>query len=195
MNNLCKFTKVRMKWFEICVKRVHIRMNFWNTHHACKLSNRNTKSVVLLIRTRCHLYSKLNQIKQSNYNRSLTMPTKMWKMFAGKSKVKYNEESECTFINWFIYSSFRDYLDCSEHVTRRACGAETGHFIRGFLNKMSSSLEKNYCEEYYKGGNNQCPNIFSSAISHFTTSSILKILPILLLAVNFLRWMQSTKRN
>ncbi|CAO1431686.1 unnamed protein product [Diamesa serratosioi] len=87
-----------------------------------------------------------------------------------------------------VCCSFRDYLDCSEHVTRRACGAETGHFIRGFLNKMSSSLEKNYCEEYYKGGNNQCPNIFSSAISHFSTSSIVKtLLPMLLLAINFLR--------
>ena len=88
------------------------------------------------------------------------------------------------FINCSIYySSFREYLDCSEDVTRRTCGAETGTFIRGFLKKMSSTLEKDYCEEYYKQGVNQCPNIFSSASSLFATPTVVKALLLSLLMV------------
>lgn len=63
---------------------------------------------------------------------------------------------------YFFHSSFRKYLDCSEFVTRKTCGAETGLFIRGFLHRMSSSLMQNYCEEYYKGSNH-CSNEFSTA--------------------------------
>jgi hypothetical protein len=89
-----------------------------------------------------------------------------------------------TITNWQIYySSFREYLDCSEDVTRRTCGAETGTFIRGFLKKMSSTLEKDYCEEYYKQGVNQCPNIFSSASSLVATSNAVGALLLSLLLV------------
>ena len=77
-------------------------------------------------------------------------------------------------------------MDCSEHVTRRTCGHETGTFIRGFLKKMSNTLEKDYCEEYYKEGVNQCPNIFSSAVSIVSISNVVKslLLPILIVFVN-----------
>jgi hypothetical protein len=61
-----------------------------------------------------------------------------------------------------VCCSFKEYLDCSEHVTRRICGEETGIFIRGFLKKMSDTLIKNYCQDYYKGAN-QCPSQYSSA--------------------------------
>jgi hypothetical protein len=71
-------------------------------------------------------------------------------------------------------SSFREYLDCSEHVTRRTCGAETGTFIRGFLKKMSATLEDDYCSEYYQKGENQCPNLFSSSSSLFSTSNVVR---------------------
>lgn len=64
-----------------------------------------------------------------------------------------------------ICCSFRDYLDCSEHVTRRVCGSETGTFIRQFLNKMSATLEKEYCDQYYHGAD-QCPNTISGAFSY-----------------------------
>jgi hypothetical protein len=77
---------------------------------------------------------------------------------------------------WINYSSFREYLDCSETVTRRTCGHETGSFIRDFLKKMSSSLEKDYCEEYYKQGVNQCPNIYSSADSLVASSTVVRAL-------------------
>lgn len=83
------------------------------------------------------------------------------------------------------YSSFREYLDCSEDVTRRTCGVETGTFIRGFLKKMSSTLEKDYCEEYYKQGVNQCPNIFSSATSLVSTPTVVKAFLLSLLLVMF----------
>lgn len=86
---------------------------------------------------------------------------------------------------WIYYSSFREYLDCSEHVTRRTCGADTGTFIRGFLKKMSSTLEKDYCEEYYKQGVNQCPNIFSSASSLVAGSTVVKAFLLSLLLVMF----------
>lgn len=83
------------------------------------------------------------------------------------------------------YSSFREYLDCSEHVTRRTCGLETGIFIRGFLKKMSSSLERDYCDMYYREGVNQCPNIFSSAVSIGVLSKVsVFTLPILAILVN-----------
>lgn len=86
---------------------------------------------------------------------------------------------------WIDYSSFREYLDCSEDVTRRTCGAETGTFIRGFLKKMSSTLEKDYCEEYYKQGVNQCPNIFSSASSLLSTPTVVKAFLLSLVLVMF----------
>lgn len=91
--------------------------------------------------------------------------------------------------NWIInhYSSFREYLDCSEHVTRRTCGHETGTFIRGFLKKMSNTLEKDYCDEYYQKGVNQCPNILSSAVSLGSISNVVKalLLPLLIVFVNW----------
>jgi hypothetical protein len=77
-------------------------------------------------------------------------------------------------------SSFREYLDCSEHVTRRTCGTETGTFIRGFLKKMSSTLEDDYCSEYYQKGENQCPNLLSSSSSVFSTSTIVRSIVITL---------------
>lgn len=77
-------------------------------------------------------------------------------------------------------SSFREYLDCSEIVTRRTCGAETGTFIRGFLKKMSSTLEEDYCQEYYQAGDNQCPNLHSSSTVVFSSSNIVKSIVITL---------------
>lgn len=75
-------------------------------------------------------------------------------------------------------SSFKEYLDCSEHVTRRTCGIETGLFIREFLHKMSDTLMQNYCEEHYKGSN-QCPNEFSTA-TKFQSSAFSLILVVFL---------------
>lgn len=99
------------------------------------------------------------------------------KRFAGKCHCRsLSADQCCLLIDGVYYSSFREYLDCSEDVTRRTCGAETGSFIRGFLKKMSSTLEKDYCEEYYKHGVNQCPNIFSSASSIVGTSTAVKAL-------------------
>lgn len=40
------------------------------------------------------------------------------------------------------YSSFTEYLDCSEQAARKTCGEETAQFTRGFLDKMSSTLVK-----------------------------------------------------
>jgi hypothetical protein len=41
---------------------------------------------------------------------------------------------------------------------------------------MSSTLEKDYCEEYYKQGVNQCPNIYSSADSLVAPSTVVRAL-------------------
>lgn len=71
-----------------------------------------------------------------------------------------------------FHSSFRKYLDCSEFVTRRTCGMETGLFIRDFIHRMSDTLMRNYCEEYYKGSNH-CSNEFSSASLKNSSSAIL----------------------
>lgn len=79
-----------------------------------------------------------------------------------------------------VCCSFREYLDCSEIVTRRTCGADTGTFIRGFLKKMSSTLEEDYCQEYYQAGDNQCPNLYSSSTVVFSSSNIVKSIVITL---------------
>ncbi|KAG5673738.1 hypothetical protein PVAND_003758 [Polypedilum vanderplanki] len=83
-----------------------------------------------------------------------------------------------------VCCSFREYLDCSEDVTRRTCGYETGMFIRGFLKKMSNTLEKDYCDEYYRDGVNHCPNIYSSATSIIATTTKALFLPIFIVLIN-----------
>uniref|UniRef100_A0A2M4AAG4 Putative lateral signaling target protein 2 n=2 Tax=Anopheles triannulatus TaxID=58253 RepID=A0A2M4AAG4_9DIPT len=60
-----------------------------------------------------------------------------------------------------VCCSFLEYLDCSEAAARKTCGAATAQFTRGFLDKMSSTLIKMYCEDYYKS--NKCPSMYSSA--------------------------------
>ncbi|XP_035785329.1 uncharacterized protein LOC118463112 [Anopheles albimanus] len=62
-----------------------------------------------------------------------------------------------------VCCSFLEYLDCSEAAARKTCGRETAKFTRGFLDKMSSTLIKMYCEDYYKS--NKCPSMYSSAAS------------------------------
>ena len=68
------------------------------------------------------------------------------------------------FYSFFLCtrSSFKEYLDCSEWVTRQTCGIETGLFIRDFLHRMSDNLMQDFCQELYKGSN-QCPSEFSTA--------------------------------
>lgn len=51
-----------------------------------------------------------------------------------------------------LFSSFREYLDCSENTARKTCGVETGLFTRGYLDKMSSSLIKTYCQSFINKG-------------------------------------------
>ncbi|ETN62434.1 hypothetical protein AND_005902 [Anopheles darlingi] len=62
-----------------------------------------------------------------------------------------------------VCCSFLEYLDCSEAAAKKTCGWETAKFTRGFLDKMSSTLIKMYCEDYYKS--NKCPSMYSSAAS------------------------------
>lgn len=69
-------------------------------------------------------------------------------------------------------SSFKEYVDCSERVTRRTCGIETGLFIRDFLHRMADSLMQNFCEEHYKG-TNQCPIEFSMATKRLSSAFLL----------------------
>ncbi|XP_070503963.1 uncharacterized protein [Chironomus tepperi] len=82
-----------------------------------------------------------------------------------------DDESDEEFVK-IVCCSFRKYLDCSEFVTRRTCGMETGLFIRDFIHRMSDTLMRNYCEEYYKGSNH-CSNEFSSASLKNSSSAIL----------------------
>ncbi|XP_040166733.1 uncharacterized protein LOC120902231 isoform X1 [Anopheles arabiensis] len=62
-----------------------------------------------------------------------------------------------------VCCSFMEYLDCSESAARNTCGHDTASFTRGFLDKMSSTLIKMYCEDYYKS--NKCPSMYSSSSS------------------------------
>uniref|UniRef100_A0A182QFL0 DUF19 domain-containing protein n=1 Tax=Anopheles farauti TaxID=69004 RepID=A0A182QFL0_9DIPT len=62
-----------------------------------------------------------------------------------------------------VCCSFMEYLDCSEAAARNTCGHETAQFTRGFLDKMSTTLIKMYCEDYYKS--NKCPSMYASSSS------------------------------
>ncbi|XP_058466153.1 uncharacterized protein LOC131439305 isoform X2 [Malaya genurostris] len=62
-----------------------------------------------------------------------------------------------------VCCSFIEYLDCSESAAKKTCGTDTARFTRGFLDKMSSTLIKMYCEDYYRS--NKCPSMQSSAYS------------------------------
>ncbi|XP_058830953.1 uncharacterized protein LOC131689705 [Topomyia yanbarensis] len=62
-----------------------------------------------------------------------------------------------------VCCSFIEYLDCSESAAKKTCGSDTARFTRGFLDKMSSTLIKMYCEDYYRS--NKCPSAQSSAFS------------------------------
>ncbi|XP_053687960.1 uncharacterized protein LOC128737361 [Sabethes cyaneus] len=62
-----------------------------------------------------------------------------------------------------VCCSFIEYLDCSESAAKKTCGSHTASFTRGFLDKMSSTLIKMYCEDYYRS--NKCPSAQSSAFS------------------------------
>uniref|UniRef100_A0A182MYA4 DUF19 domain-containing protein n=1 Tax=Anopheles dirus TaxID=7168 RepID=A0A182MYA4_9DIPT len=62
-----------------------------------------------------------------------------------------------------VCCSFMEYLDCSEAAARNTCGRETAKFTRGFLDKMSTTLIKMYCEDYYKS--NKCPSLYASSSS------------------------------
>lgn len=45
---------------------------------------------------------------------------------------------------------------------------------------MSSTLEEDYCQEYYQAGDNQCPNLYSSSTKVFSSSNIVKSIVITL---------------
>ncbi|XP_055534677.1 uncharacterized protein LOC129724083 [Wyeomyia smithii] len=62
-----------------------------------------------------------------------------------------------------VCCSFIEYLDCSESAAKKTCGSNTASFTRGFLDKMSSTLIKMYCEDYYRS--NKCPSAQSAAFS------------------------------
>lgn len=75
-----------------------------------------------------------------------------------------------------VCCSFTEYLDCSEQAARKTCGEETAQFTRGFLDKMSSTLVKTYCDSYYKGSG-RCREFESAAPSlGLSTSLILSAL-------------------
>uniref|UniRef100_A0A182YF71 Uncharacterized protein n=1 Tax=Anopheles stephensi TaxID=30069 RepID=A0A182YF71_ANOST len=77
-----------------------------------------------------------------------------------------------------VCCSFMEYLDCSEAAAKNTCGHETARFTRGFLDKMSSTLIKMYCEDYYKS--NKCPAMYtSSSSSHWSQlhSAVLLLVP------------------
>lgn len=80
-----------------------------------------------------------------------------------------------------VCCSFTEFLDCSEQTARKTCGEETAQFTRGFLDKMSSTLVKTYCDSYYKGSG-RCREYSSSAWSITPTILTTGILSIFLLA-------------
>ncbi|XP_017768587.1 PREDICTED: uncharacterized protein LOC108556823, partial [Nicrophorus vespilloides] len=52
-----------------------------------------------------------------------------------------------------VCCTFREYVDCSTHTMRRACGEDAALFSRNFLDRMSSSMIKLHCSSY---GSRQC---------------------------------------
>lgn len=89
-----------------------------------------------------------------------------------------------------ICCSFRQYLDCSEHAAQRICGERTGKFIRGFLDRMSHSLIKMYCNEYQLG-TEKCYGYSSAATSSLllpTMGTVSLTFRIIFTLLIFFRW-------
>ncbi|GLV35003.1 uncharacterized protein CBL_09483 [Carabus blaptoides fortunei] len=82
-----------------------------------------------------------------------------------------------------VCCSFQEYVECSTHVMRRACGDEAARFSRGFLDKMSSSMIKMHCAEF-RHGSARCPHYYSGASSTSATS-YLTLLALTVLTVVF----------
>ncbi|XP_055628084.1 uncharacterized protein LOC129769694 [Toxorhynchites rutilus septentrionalis] len=80
-----------------------------------------------------------------------------------------------------VCCSFIEYLDCSESAAKKTCGSDTARFTRGFLDKMSSTLIKMYCEDYYRS--NKCPSMQSSAVSSGGPYSTLLLLAPTILSI------------
>ncbi|XP_053659468.1 uncharacterized protein LOC128708515 [Anopheles marshallii] len=84
-----------------------------------------------------------------------------------------------------VCCSFMEYLDCSESAARNTCGRDTARFTRGFLDKMSSTLIKMYCEDYYKS--NKCPSMYTSSSSSRWSqlhSAILLLVPTIISSIS-----------
>ncbi|XP_058063399.1 uncharacterized protein LOC131213382 [Anopheles bellator] len=81
-----------------------------------------------------------------------------------------------------VCCSFMEYLDCSEAAARNTCGRDTAQFTRGFLDKMSSTLIKMYCEDYYKS--NKCPSVYTSSASSHLAGVALLFVPTLLSTIS-----------
>lgn len=82
-----------------------------------------------------------------------------------------------------VCCSFQEYVECSTHVMRRACGDEAARFSRGFLDKMSSSMIKMHCAEF-RHGSARCPHYYSGASSTSATP-YLSLLALTVLSVIF----------
>lgn len=116
--------------------------------------------------------------------------------FAFQSEISATSNFEVTvfknkklfyFYLLYICSSFKEYLDCSEWVTRQTCGIETGLFIRDFLHRMSDNLMQDFCQELYKGSN-QCPSEFSTATLPSSAFSLILIVIIATLTKRRISW-------
>ncbi|XP_065162270.1 uncharacterized protein [Atheta coriaria] len=65
-----------------------------------------------------------------------------------------------------VCCTFQEYVQCSTHTTRRACGPDAAEFSRNFLDRMSSSMIKMHCSEY---GASECGLSSTSPPPRITT--------------------------
>ncbi|GAB0095740.1 uncharacterized protein DMENIID0001_111580 [Sergentomyia squamirostris] len=84
-----------------------------------------------------------------------------------------------------VCCSFKEYIDCSEHVVRIACGVETANYTRSFLDKMSSPLMSMHCVAYGPHSN-KCTNTDSFNRGPSITSTPLLLLISLPYIINVL---------
>ncbi|CAH1377472.1 uncharacterized protein [Tenebrio molitor] len=69
-----------------------------------------------------------------------------------------------------VCCAFQEYVECSTHTMRRACGEDAAQFSRDFLDRISSSLIRLHCREY---GRRECGLMSGAESSSSKMSSLL----------------------
>ncbi|XP_053608131.1 uncharacterized protein LOC128673964 [Plodia interpunctella] len=78
-----------------------------------------------------------------------------------------NEDSVKT-----ICCSYQKYLTCSEQIVQKTCGDEAAVFIKGFLNRMSSKMFTETCQQHPNQGCSSDSKVVHSNVNVTTNANL-----------------------